>query len=63
MNKKVESEWYLEEDLSPMNGKVWRMCKNLGADKQNVHMDMGVGERGRMNWEIGTDIYTLSCVK
>ena len=33
MNKKVESEWYLEEDLSPMNGKVWRMCKNLGADR------------------------------
>ena len=43
-----------EEDLSPMNGKVWRILKNLGAYKKNVHVDIEVGGRGRMesrNWD------------
>ena len=29
MNKKVESEWCLKEDLSPMKGKIWCIFKKL----------------------------------
>lgn len=44
MNKKVESEWCLKEDLSPMKGKSGAYLKNFGADEQNVHVDMRVGK-------------------
>ena len=36
--------------------------RNRDADAENGHMDMAGGRR-EMNWEIGDDIYTLTCVK
>ena len=40
--------------------------RNTDTDKGNKCMDTKRGKRGwcgGMNWEIGTDIYTLICVK
>ena len=36
---------------------------NRDADIENEHVDTGWARGGRMNWEIGTDIFTLPCVK
>ena len=36
--------------------------RNRDADIENRYVDKA-GQRGGMNWEIETDIYTLQCVK
>ena len=38
---------------------LWQ-SRNRNTDIENKYMDTGAGEgEGGMNWEIGTDIYTL----
>ena len=37
--------------------------RSRDTDIENKHMDIKRGWRGGMNWEIGTDTYTLLCIK
>ena len=40
--------------------------RNRDTDVENKRMDTKGGKRGgggRMNWEVGIDIYTLICIK
>ena len=37
--------------------------RNRDTDVENKLMDTKGGRRGRMNWEIGIDIYTLLCIE
>ena len=43
----------------------WSYLQNRSRDRdtENKHRDIKRGRRGRMNWEIGTNIYTLLCIK
>ena len=41
--------------------------RDRDTDVENKHMDAKGGKRGwgggGMNWEIGIDVYTLTCIK
>ena len=59
----------MQVQMMQMNLFLW--YRNRDMDTENTHMDAGHGHReqtygcrrGRTNWEIRTDIYTLPCVK
>ena len=38
---------------------IYLQGKGIDADIENRHVDLG----GGLNWEIGFDVYTLSCAK
>ena len=49
------------------NLEKWYKCtylqgRNGDTDVENGHLDGGWGAKG-INWEVGTDICTLPCVK
>ena len=42
---------------------TYLQSRNRDTDVENKLMDTKVGRGGRMNWEIGIDIYALLCIK
>ena len=70
------TEWSKSErgkQLSHIKGYIWniqKLCRrtymqsrNRYADVEKKSMNSKQGGGGRMNWEVGTDIFTLLCIK
>ena len=56
--------YQLSHQRSPENGTDELICKvEIETHVENKYMDTKSGRKGRMNWEIGINIYTLICIK
>ena len=49
-----------------LNRFAWQKLRHRCREQMYVHQEgkaMGVGDGSVMNWAIGTDMYTLMCIK